>query len=90
MVQIMEYDEIVLETFLKNQGKLFDENVAETLEEAKEFLEDCMALVFQDIRAVRKYWEEEGVDIEELSDEELKEELEVFEIPDGRYLVVEA
>lgn len=90
MVQIMEYDEIVLETFLKNQGKLFDENVAETLEEAKEFLEDCMALVFQDIRAVRKYWEEEGVDIEELSDKELKEELEVFEIPDGRYLVVEA
>lgn len=86
----MEYDEIVLETFLKNQGKLFDENVAETLEEAKEFLEDCMALAFQDIRAVRKYWEEEGVDIEELSDEELKEELEVFEIPDGRYLVVEA
>ena len=76
MVQIMEYDEIVLETFLKNQGKLFDENVAETLEEAKEFLEDCMALVFRDIRAVRKYWEEEGVDIEELSDEELKEELD--------------
>ena len=89
MVQIMEYDEIVLETFLKNQGKLFDESVAETLEEAKEFLEDCMALVFRDIRAVRKYWEEEGVDIEELSDEELKEELEVFEIPDGRYLIVE-
>ena len=90
MVQIMEYDEIVLETFLKNQGKLFDENVAETLEEAKEFLEDCMALVFQNIKEVRKYWEEEGMDIEELSDEELKEELEVFEIPDGRYLVVEA
>lgn len=86
----MEYDEIVLETFLKNQGKLFDENVAETLEEAKEFLEDCMALVFQNIKEVRKYWEEEGMDVEELSDEELKEELEVFEIPDGRYLVVEA
>ena len=90
MVQIMEYDEIVLQTFLKNQGKLFDENVAETLEEAKEFLEDCMALVFPNIKEVRKYWEEEGMDIEELSDEELKEELEVFEIPDGRYLVVEA
>ena len=52
----MEYDEIVLETFLKNQGKLFDENVAETLEEAKEFLEDCMALVFPNIKEVRKYW----------------------------------
>lgn len=86
----MEYDEIVLETFLKNQGKLFDENVAETLEEAKEFLEDCMALVFPNIKEVHKYWEEEGMDVEELSDEELKEELEVFEIPDGRYLVVEA
>ena len=90
MVQIMEYDEIVLETFLKNQGKLFDENVAETLEEAKEFLEDCMALVFPNIKLVLKYWEEEGMDVEELSDEELKEELEVFEILDGRYLVVEA
>ena len=78
----MEYDEIVLETFLKNQGKLFDENVAETLEEAKEFLEDCMALVFPNIKEVRKYWEEEGMDVEE--------ELEVFEILDGRYLVVEA
>ena len=75
----MEYDEIVLETFLKNQGKLFDENVAETLEEAKEFLEDCMAVVVESLDEVR-----------ELSDEELKEELEVFEIPDGRYLVVEA
>lgn len=86
----MNYDELILETFLKEQNKLFDENVAETPKEAEEFLSDCMAQVFSDIREVRRYWEEEGVDIEELSDDDLREELEVFAIPDGRYLVVEA
>ncbi len=84
------YDEIILETFLANQGKLFDEPVAETLEEADEFLQDCMAQICDNIKEVRKYWEEEGVDMEGVSDEALKEELEVFEIPDGRFLIVEA
>ena len=40
-----EYSQECLETFLKKQGQLFDEPVAETLEEAEEFLEDCMAVV---------------------------------------------
>lgn len=40
-----EYTEECLKTFLKNQGQLFDESVAENLEEAEEFLEDCMAVV---------------------------------------------
>ncbi len=35
----------VLITFLKEQSQLFDEPVAETLEEAEAFLEDCMAVV---------------------------------------------
>ena len=39
------YDELCLKVFLKNQEQLFDEPVAETLEEAEEFLEDCMAVV---------------------------------------------
>lgn len=90
MEKTMEYDALVLETFLKNQTKLFDETVAETMEEAEVFLSDCMAQVFENIKEVRSYWEEEGVDMEAVSDEELKEELEVFAIPDGRYLVVEA
>ena len=30
-----EYDEEVLKTFLRNQGKLFEEPVAETIEEAE-------------------------------------------------------
>ena len=34
------YDDEVLEVFLENQGQLFSENVAESLEEAEEFLED--------------------------------------------------
>ena len=86
----MKYDQLVLETFLNAQARLFDEPVAETLEEAEEFLSDCMAQVFFNIEEVRKYWEEEGIDIDTLTDEDLKEEMEVFAIPDGRYLVVEA
>ena len=39
-----EYDEECLKTFLKNQGQLFDEPVAESMEEAEAFLEDCMAV----------------------------------------------
>ena len=40
-----EYDEECLLTFLKKQSQLFDEPVAETMEEAEAFLEDCMAVV---------------------------------------------
>ena len=40
-----EYDEECLQTFLNMQSQLFDEPVAETLEEAEAFLEDCMAVV---------------------------------------------
>ena len=37
-----EYDDEVLNYFLENQQQLFPENVADTLEEAENFLEDCM------------------------------------------------
>ena len=37
-----EYDEECLQTFILNQGQLFDEPVAETLEEAEAFLEECL------------------------------------------------
>lgn len=78
------------EFFLNNQSKLFDEPVANTVEEAMEFLEDCMASVFNNVKELKKYWEEEGVDIEDMSDDEILESLEVFELPDGRILLVEA
>lgn len=85
-----QYLEECAEVFLKDQGKLFDEPVAETIEEAKESLEDCFAQVFENISEVRAYLDEEGMDVSGVSDEELADELEVFAISDGRYFVVEA
>ncbi|MGN1378516.1 MAG: glyoxalase [Dorea sp.] len=84
-----EYDEECLKTFLKNQGQLFDESVAGTLEEAEAFLEDCMAVVVDSISEVREFLEEEGMDVEGMSAEEMEEAAEVFALPDGRYLIVE-
>ena len=84
-----EYDEECLKTFLKNQGQLFDEPVAETLEAAEAFLEDCMAVIVDNIGEVREFLEEEGMDVDGMSVEEIEEASEVFVLPDGRYLIVE-
>ncbi|MCI8729556.1 MAG: glyoxalase [Lachnospiraceae bacterium] len=84
-----EYNEECLLTFLKNQGRLFDEPVAENLAEAEAFLEDCMAVVVSSIEEVREYFQENGADVEGMSDEELEEASEVFSLPDGSYLIVE-
>ena len=81
-----EYEEEILEIFLKMQGQLFDEPVAETLEEADEFLDDCMAAVVDSVAEVREYFEESGADVDGMSDEELLDAAEVFAIPDGRFL----
>lgn len=83
------YDEVCLQFFLDNQLKLFPEKVAENLEEAAEFLEDCMAVVCKDMKEVKAYWEECGIDINGMSLEEMKNSEEVFELPDGRFLIVE-
>lgn len=85
-----QYDESVVRCFLENQSRLFDEPVAETPEEAEEFLEDCMAVVCKNIREVREYLDESGADISGMSNREIEEAAEVFAVPDGRYLVVEA
>ena len=84
-----EYEEEILEIFLKMQGQLFDGPVAETLEEADEFLDDCMAAVVDSVAEVREYFEESGADVDGMSDEELLDAAEVFAIPDGRFLIVE-
>ena len=84
-----EYDEECLTVFLKRQGQLFDEHVAETLEEAEAFLEDCMAVVVDSIAEVREYFEENGSDISDMTDEMLEEACEVFHLPSGQYLIVE-
>ena len=76
------YSEACLKTFLKDQEKLFDEPVAETLEEAEAFLEDCMAVVVDSLDEVREYFEEEGVDVDGMTQEDLEEASEVFALPD--------
>ena len=83
-----EYDEECLKTFLERQSQLFDEPVAETLEEAEAFLEDCMAVVADSLEDVCRFFEEEGMDTEGMSPE-VEEASEVFPLSDGRYLIVE-
>ena len=84
----MQFDDDVLECFLENQLQLFPEKVAETLEEAEDFLEDCMAVVVDSVEEVLAYFEEEGIDTEGVMNEEILDADEVFDIGDGRYLIV--
>ena len=84
-----EYDEAVLECFLKNQGQLYPQPVAETMEEAEEFLEECMAVVADSLDEVLEYFEEVGVDLDGAEGEDVLENDEVFDVGDGRYLIVE-
>lgn len=84
-----EYDEECLKVFLEKQGQLFDEPVAETPEEAEAILEDCMAVVVDGIDEVKEFLEEEGMDVDGMSNEELEEASEVFALSGGRYLIVE-
>lgn len=84
-----EYSEECLLTFLEKQSQLFDEPVAASIEEAEAFLEDCMAVVVDTLDDVREYLEENGIDVEGMSKDELEEASEVFVLPNGQYLVVE-
>ena len=84
-----EFSEECLVTFLRKQEQLFAEPVAETVEEAEAFLEDCMAVVVDTLEAVKEYFEENGMDLEGMSMDELEEASEVFALPNGQYLIVE-
>lgn len=85
----MAYSKESLECFLKNQRKLFDEDVASNLQEAAEFLEECMAVEVKNLKEVREYLEELGMDTAGVSNKELEEEAEVFKLPSGKFLIVE-
>ena len=84
-----EFSEECLITFLRNQEQLFPEPVAETVEGAEAFLEDCMAVVVDTLEEVKEYFEENGMDVDEMSMNELEEASEVFALPNGQYLIVE-
>ena len=82
------FDEKVVQCFLENQLQLYPEKVAETYEEAENFLEEWMAVVADSVKEVWEFFEEEGVDTEGADEEGILEADEVFEVGDGRYLIV--
>ena len=85
-----EYDEAVLNCFLENQLQLVPEKVAENIDEAEAFLEECMAVVVDSIDEVWDYFDEDWIDLEGQEKEEIVDAPEVFDIGDGRYLIVES
>ena len=84
-----EYDKVCIETFLRDQLKLFPEKVAETPEEAEAFLQDCFAVVVDSLKEVWEFFEEEGIDTEGMKGDDILKAEEVFDVGDGRYLIVE-
>ena len=84
-----EFDEAVLDAFLEQQEKLFPEPVAETREEAEEFLTDSMAVIVDSIEEACDYLDELGMDVADMEPEEIAEAEEVFAVGDGRYLIVD-
>lgn len=87
---MQEYDEAVLKCFLENQLQLFPEKIADSVDEAEAFLEECMAVVVNSVDEVWEYFDEEGMDLEGQDKEDIVTASEVFEIGDGRYLIVES
>lgn len=82
------YDKIVVETFLEKQLQLFPEKVAESYDEAAEFLEDVCAVVCKNKKEVMDYLED-GMDITGMTEDEIMSSEEVFPLKDGRFLIVE-
>ena len=83
------FDDAVLKCFLENQEQLFPEPVADSLEEAENFLEECMAVVVNSVDEVIEFFDEEGIDMDGAVGDEILEADEVFDVGDGRYLIVE-
>ena len=81
-----KFDQKVVDCFLSRQLQLFPEEVASTPEEAVEFLEDVMAVVVKGRKGVKAYFKETGADY---MDGDIMEASEVFDVGDGRYLIVE-
>jgi len=84
-----DFDDAVVKCFLDSQLKLYPEPVAQTSEEARGFLEECMAVVVNSKKEVWEYFDEEGIDMEGMNEDDILDADEVFSVGDGRYLIVE-
>lgn len=85
-----EFDEAVLQCFLDNQEQLFSKTVMSTYEEAEDFLIDSMAVIVNSVAEVWEFFEEEGLDTDGMTEDDIIETPEVFALEDGRYLIVQA
>lgn len=83
------YDKMVVDYFIAHQEKLIGKKIFLEEDEAREFLEDCMASVCDSVREVREYLDDTGMDMEGMSDKEILEAEEVFTLPNGQFLIVE-
>ena len=88
--RLLSLGSAVLDCFLENQTKLFPQEVAATREEADDFLSEVMAVIVDSPREVWEYFDEECIDTDGADENEILEADEVFELPDGRYLIVES
>ncbi|MGN0480917.1 MAG: glyoxalase, partial [Lachnospiraceae bacterium] len=74
-MELEDYIEECAKVFLDEQTKLFDEPVASNIDEAKSFLEESFAQVFDSIDDVREYLDELGMDVDGMDDDEIEEQL---------------
>lgn len=83
-----EYSKEAIRAFLEQQTKLFGDVVAETVHEARDVLEENMAVEVDTLKEVKEFLDENGMDISGMSDEEIASQSEVFALPSGRFLIV--
>lgn len=86
----MQYDEQYYSVFWKIRSSFSRRGMWCLLwKEAEEFLEENFAVVVNSLREVWDFFEEEGIDMDGADEDEILNADEVFEIGDGRYLIIE-
>ncbi len=83
-----EYTKEALKVFLEQQTFVFGDKMVNTVHEAKEFLDENMAVELDTINDVKEFMKENGMDIAGMPDEEIMDQNEVFQLPSGRFLVI--
>lgn len=83
-----EYSKEAIRIFLENQTQLFDEIIAQSVAEAREVLDENMAVEVNSFKEVKDFLDENGMDISGMPDEEILDQSEVFSLPSGRFLIV--
>ena len=76
----LKFDDKVLDCFLENQLQLLPETVAETREEAADFLTMCFAVVVNSKKEVWDFFDEEGLDLGEYTKKTIVDADEVFDM----------